>query len=61
MDAKIRWSTKNVKSQGRLSIDCSGHKDLKITTGMDNSHFDSKGGVVGGTLEINNLSTFGKY
>ncbi|XP_076117611.1 bridge-like lipid transfer protein family member 1 isoform X3 [Mytilus galloprovincialis] len=52
------WSTKNVKSQGRLSIDCSGHKDLKITTGMDNSHFDSKGGVVGGTLEINNLSTF---
>ncbi|KAL5011394.1 hypothetical protein ScPMuIL_009945, partial [Solemya velum] len=52
------WATSSVKSQGRLSIDSSGHKDLRITAGMEGSHFESKGGVVGGTIDLQNMDTF---
>ncbi|XP_021348394.1 uncharacterized protein KIAA1109-like [Mizuhopecten yessoensis] len=52
------WTTQKIKTDGRLSIDSSGHRDLKICSGMDSSHFDSRGGVVGGTVELNNLNVF---
>ncbi|KAK3100226.1 hypothetical protein FSP39_016558 [Pinctada imbricata] len=50
------WTTQQIKSQGRLAIDSSGHKDLNITSGMGSSQFESKGGVVGGTIDLNDLS-----
>ncbi|XP_056013431.1 bridge-like lipid transfer protein family member 1 isoform X4 [Ostrea edulis] len=49
------WTTQQIKSQGSLSIHSNGHRDLKITAGTGNSHFDSRGGVVGGTIDINDL------
>ncbi|XP_050415172.1 bridge-like lipid transfer protein family member 1 [Patella vulgata] len=46
------WTTKEVKSQGRLSIDSSGHKNLKITAGLGGSSFESRGGVIGGAIDL---------
>ncbi|XP_062586140.1 bridge-like lipid transfer protein family member 1 isoform X2 [Saccostrea cucullata] len=52
------WTTQEIKSQGSLSIHSNGHRDLKITAGTGNSHFDSRGGVVGGTIDLNDLNLF---
>ncbi|XP_041357043.1 transmembrane protein KIAA1109-like isoform X2 [Gigantopelta aegis] len=52
------WNTKDIKTQGRLSIDSSGHKNLKITAGLGGSSFDSHGGVVGGAIDLHDLSAF---
>ena len=50
------WTTRKIKSQGRLAIDSSGHRDLKINSGTGSSQFESKGGVVGGNIGLNDLS-----
>ena len=55
------WNTKDIKSQGRLSIDSTGHKNLKIKFGLGGSHFDSKGGVVGGSVYLQDINTHCKY
>lgn len=55
------WNTKDIKSQGRMSIDSAGHKNLKITFGLGGSHFDSKGGVVGGSVDLQNINTHCKF
>lgn len=52
------WKTREVKSTGRLSIDSNGHKNLKISAGLSGSSFDSRGGVVGGAIDLQDLSTF---
>ncbi|XP_071088521.1 bridge-like lipid transfer protein family member 1 [Haliotis cracherodii] len=52
------WSTRELKSHGRLSIDSSGHKHLKITGGLGGSSFESRGGVVGGAIDLLGLQTF---
>ena len=52
------WKTREVKSTGRLSIDSNGHKNLKISAGLGGSSFDSRGGVVGGAIDLQDLSTF---
>lgn len=57
----FRWTTQQIKSQGSLSIHSNGHRDLKITAGTGNSHFDSRGGVVGGTIDLNDLNLFGIF
>lgn len=51
------WNTHTIQSEGRLSIDSTGHKDLCISVGLGGSHFDSKGGVVGGTVDLQEIST----
>lgn len=55
------WKTREVKSTGRLSIDSNGHKNLKISAGLGGSSFDSRGGVVGGAIDLQDLSTFCKW
>ena len=55
------WNTRDIKSQGRLSIDSTGHKNLKITFGLGGSHFDSKGGVVGGSVDLQDINTHCKW
>ncbi|XP_035828649.1 transmembrane protein KIAA1109 homolog isoform X2 [Aplysia californica] len=52
------WRTKDLKTQGRLSINSSGHKDLNINGGFGKSTFESKGGIVGGTIEVVDLHGF---
>ncbi|XP_036364401.1 transmembrane protein KIAA1109 homolog isoform X4 [Octopus sinensis] len=52
------WATKDIKSQGRLSIDSFGHKNMKVTAGLGSSMLVSKGGVVGGTIDLQDLHTY---
>jgi hypothetical protein len=52
--------TKDFRSDGRLSIGSTGHKNLYIALGLDGSSLDAKGGIVGGNIEIANIDTFGK-
>ncbi|KAF8784884.1 Transmembrane protein KIAA1109 like protein [Argiope bruennichi] len=51
------WLTRDFKSQGRLSIGSSGHKNLFLSIGLEGSTLDSKGGIVGGTIELSRIDT----
>lgn len=51
------WLSKAFRSDGSLSIGSSGHKNLYIGLGLGGSTLESKGGIVGGTVEINNINT----
>jgi len=51
------WNTQDIQSQGRLSIDSTGHKDLGISARLGGSHFESKGGVIGGSVDLQGIST----
>nr|XP_042899305.1 transmembrane protein KIAA1109 isoform X2 [Parasteatoda tepidariorum] len=51
------WLTRDFKSQGRLSIGSSGHKNLFLSVGLEVSTLDSKGGIVGGTIELSHIDT----
>lgn len=55
------WLTKDFKSQGRLSIGSSGHKNLLVSVGLDGSSLDSKGGIVGGAIELSQIDTYSKF
>ncbi|GFS00725.1 fragile site-associated protein, partial [Elysia marginata] len=52
------WHLNGIKTQGRLSINSSGHKNLNIDAGFGKSSLESKGGIVGGNIDINNLQGF---
>ncbi|XP_053399583.1 bridge-like lipid transfer protein family member 1 isoform X2 [Mercenaria mercenaria] len=52
------WNTQDIQSQGRLSIDSTGHKDLSISAGLGGSHLDSRGGVIGGNVDLQGISTY---
>jgi hypothetical protein len=54
----VSWMTKDFRSDGRLSIGSTGHKNLYIALGLDGSSLDAKGGIVGGNIEIANIDTF---
>jgi hypothetical protein len=51
------WLSKAFRSDGSLSIGSSGHKNLLIGLGLGSSSLESKGGIVGGTVEINSVHT----
>lgn len=51
------WLTRDFKSQGRLSIGSTGHKNLYVSVGLEGSTLDSKGGIVGGTIELSQIDT----
>ena len=55
-----RWLTKDLKAEGRLSIGSTGHKNMYIGLGLASSSLDAKGGIVGGTIELSHIDTFGK-
>ena len=52
------WLSKSFRSDGSLSIGSSGHKNLYIGLGLGGSTLESKGGIVGGTVEINSIHTY---
>lgn len=56
-----RWSTKDLQCQGRLSIDSTGHRNMKITAGLGGSNLDSKGGIIGGAIDLQELNAFCKF
>ena len=55
-----RWSTRVLKSQGRLSIDSGGYKNMKIAAGLGGSKLEARGGIIGGSVELQELNTQGK-
>ncbi|KAI5718886.1 hypothetical protein M8J76_001825 [Diaphorina citri] len=50
--------TKDFRSEGRLSLGSTGHKNLFISLGLGGASLDAKGGIVGGTIEISKVDTF---
>ncbi|RWS28252.1 hypothetical protein B4U80_06054, partial [Leptotrombidium deliense] len=51
------WLTRGVRSEGRVSIDSSGHKSFTIGLDLDGSSLDAKGGIVGGVIELSQIQT----
>ncbi|XP_020299517.1 uncharacterized protein KIAA1109 isoform X4 [Pseudomyrmex gracilis] len=54
----VSWMTKDFRSDGRLSIGSTGHKNLYIGVGLGGSSLDAKGGIVGGTIELSRIDTY---
>ncbi|XP_025833255.1 uncharacterized protein KIAA1109-like, partial [Agrilus planipennis] len=54
----VCWLTKDFRSEGRLSIGSTGHKNMYIALGLGGSGLDAKGGIVGGNIEIANIDTY---
>nr|CAD7395788.1 unnamed protein product [Timema poppensis] len=54
----VMWLTKDFKSEGRLSIGSTGHKNMYIGVALGGSSLDAKGGIVGGTIELSKIDTF---
>lgn len=52
------WLIRDAKSDGRLAIGSSGHKNLYIGLAIDSSHIDAKGGIVAGTFEVVHFNSF---
>lgn len=53
----VIWLTKAFRSDGRLSIGSTGHKNMYIGIALGGSALDAKGGIVGGTFEMNKIDT----
>ncbi|XP_006866349.1 PREDICTED: uncharacterized protein KIAA1109 homolog [Chrysochloris asiatica] len=49
------WTTSGLKSQGRLSVGSNRDREISMSVGLGRSQLDSKGGVVGGTIDVNAL------
>lgn len=56
-----RWLTKDFRSEGRLSIGSTGHKNMYIGVGLGGSSLDAKGGIVGGAIELSKIDTYSEY
>jgi len=54
------WSTRDLKSQGRFSIESSGYTNMKISAGVGGSKLDARGGIIGGCIELQQLNTEGE-
>uniref|UniRef100_A0A6P7G1L5 Transmembrane protein KIAA1109 homolog isoform X3 n=1 Tax=Diabrotica virgifera virgifera TaxID=50390 RepID=A0A6P7G1L5_DIAVI len=54
----VSWLTREFRSDGRLSIGSTGHKNLYIALGLGGSGLDAKGGIVGGNIEISRINTY---
>lgn len=52
------WLTKAFRSDGRLSIGSTGRKNMYIGFGLGGSTLDAKGGIVGGTIDLNKINTY---
>jgi len=55
------WSTRDLKSQGRFSIDSSGYTNMKILAGLGGSKLDARGGIIGGSIELQQLDSEGVH
>lgn len=53
----VVWLTKDFQSDGRLSIGSTGTKNMNIGIYLGGSSLDAKGGIVGGSFEVNKINT----
>jgi len=51
-----RWRTEEIRSQARFTVDSTGHKNMRLASKITQSVVEAKGGVVGGTVHINELN-----
>ncbi|XP_041120860.1 transmembrane protein KIAA1109-like isoform X4 [Polyodon spathula] len=49
------WTTSGLKSQGRLSVGSNRDREISMSVGLGRSKLDSRGGVVGGNIDVNTL------
>merc|ERR1719433_1834086 len=54
----VDWISRNFKSEGRLSIGSTGHKNMFITLALTSSKLEAKAGIVGGAIDIGRIDTF---
>ena len=54
----VDWISKNFKSEGRLSIGSTGHKNMFITIGLSSSKLEAKAGIVGGAVDLGKIDTY---
>ena len=50
------WKTHGLKSQGQLSIDSSGYRNMKLSAGCSGSKLEAKGGIIGGYVQLQIVS-----
>ncbi|XP_055837347.1 bridge-like lipid transfer protein family member 1 isoform X6 [Episyrphus balteatus] len=53
----VVWLTKDFQSDGRLSIGSTGYKKMYSGIYLGGSSLDAKGGIVGGSFEVNKINT----
>ncbi|XP_064637366.1 bridge-like lipid transfer protein family member 1 isoform X3 [Lineus longissimus] len=51
----MMWLTQDLRSQGRLTMDSRSHKNMKITAGLGGSNLEAKGGIVGGSVDLQQI------
>ncbi|XP_076826116.1 bridge-like lipid transfer protein family member 1 isoform X2 [Clavelina lepadiformis] len=49
------WSCDGLRSQGRLTLQSAGDKDIFLSCGLENSRLSAKGGIIGGKVELRRL------
>ena len=54
----VDWISKNFKSEGRLSIGSTGHKNMLISVGLSGSKLEAKAGIVGGAIDLGKIDTY---
>ncbi|XP_023176913.2 transmembrane protein KIAA1109 homolog isoform X3 [Drosophila hydei] len=52
----VVWLTKDFRSDGRLSIGSTGYKNMYAGIYLGGSALDAKGGIVGGSFEVNKIN-----
>ena len=55
------WKTHGLKSQGQLSIDSSGYRNMKLSAGCSGSKLEAKGGIIGGYVQLQQLGSFREW
>ena len=55
------WKTHGLKSQGQLSIDSSGYRNMKLSAGCSGSKLEAKGGIIGGYVQLQQLDSFREW
>ena len=54
----VDWNSKDFRSEGRLSIDSTGHKNLYLSLGLSGSNLEAKSGFVGGAIDLGRVHTY---
>lgn len=54
------WLSRDFHCGGRLSIGSTGHRNMYLGVGLGGSSLDAKGGIVGGTITLATIDTYGK-
>ena len=54
----VEWTSKDFRSEGRLSFNSTGHKNMFISLGLNSSALEAKAGIVGGSVDLGRIDTY---